>query len=81
MIRMRCAALGAALLLVAGGAPLAGQAAADSAYYKLTISRDSLQALLAQLDSATDSASTVERRGESPFAHGRGDDPQPARPR
>jgi len=59
MIRMRCAALGAALLLVAGGTPLAGQAVAESAYYKLTISRDSLQALLAQLDSATDSASTV----------------------
>lgn len=59
MIRMRCAALGAALLLVAGGAPLAGQAAAESAFYKLTISRDSLQSLLAQLDSATDSASTA----------------------
>lgn len=58
MIRMRCAALGAALLLVAGGAPLAAQVAtADSALYKLTISRDSLQRLLAQLDSTADSAS------------------------
>jgi hypothetical protein len=58
MIRMRAAALGAALVLVAGGTPLAAQvAAADSAFYKLTISRDSLQALLTQLDSTADSLS------------------------
>jgi polysaccharide export outer membrane protein len=53
MIRTtHAAALGAALLLLLGGpAAVAQQSAADTALYRLTVSRDTLQALLAQLDS------------------------------
>lgn len=68
MIRIRAAALGATLLLVAGGVPLAAQvAAADSAVYKLTVSRDSLQALLTTLDSTAvspDSSAAVKARAK-----------------
>ncbi|MGH7537101.1 MAG: polysaccharide biosynthesis/export family protein [Gemmatimonadales bacterium] len=52
MIRTRAAALGAALLLWVGSrSGAAQQSAVDSAYYRLTASRDTLQALLAGLDS------------------------------
>jgi len=69
MIRMRAAALGAALMLVAGGAPLSAQvAAAESALYKLTVSRDSLQALATALDSTAvspDSSAAVKTRAKT----------------
>jgi len=52
MIRTtHAAALGAALLCLLGGPAVAQQSAADSALHRLTVSRDTLQALLAQLDS------------------------------
>jgi protein involved in polysaccharide export with SLBB domain len=60
MIDARAAAMGAALLLLpVTGALGAQQSAADSAAYRLTITRDSLQTVLAGLDSATDSSSSM----------------------
>jgi protein involved in polysaccharide export with SLBB domain len=53
MIRFRATALGVVVCLLVGGRAVAAQqTAADSALYRLTISRDSLQAVLATLDSA-----------------------------
>ena len=52
MIRIRASLLGITLLVsTVPGRAAAQQAAADSALYKLTIGRDSLQILLTQLDS------------------------------
>lgn len=52
MIRIRAAVLGTALLAITLSSRAVGQqAAADSALYKLTIGRDSLQTLATQLDS------------------------------
>ncbi|HMA43079.1 MAG TPA: polysaccharide biosynthesis/export family protein, partial [Gemmatimonadales bacterium] len=69
MTRIRAAVLGATLLFVAGGAPLAAQvAAADSAVYKLAVSRDTLQALLTALDSTAvspDSSAAVKARAKT----------------
>jgi Polysaccharide biosynthesis/export protein/SLBB domain len=56
MIRTRAAAFGAVCCLLGGQGLAAQQAAADSALYRLTISRDSLQAVLTTLDSAADSS-------------------------
>ncbi len=54
MIRIRAAVLGTALLAMTVSVPAtAQQMAADTALYKLTVGRDSLQFLLAQLDSLT----------------------------
>jgi protein involved in polysaccharide export with SLBB domain len=54
MIRTRAAAFGAAVCLMVGARGAAAQqTAADSALYRLTISRDSLQSVLATLDSGT----------------------------
>jgi len=69
MIRMRAAALGAVLLLVAGSAPLHAQVvAAESAFYKLAVSRDSFQILLTALDStmaSPDSSAAVKARAKT----------------
>jgi protein involved in polysaccharide export with SLBB domain len=58
MMRIRSVALGAAMLAsMVSGRVAAQQGAADSALYKLTVGRDSLQTLLTQLDSLADSSS------------------------
>jgi polysaccharide biosynthesis/export protein/SLBB domain-containing protein len=63
------AALGAVLVLVVGGSRLSAQVAAgDSALYKLTIARDSLQALATALDSTAvspDSSAAVRARAKT----------------
>ena len=58
MIRIRAAVLGIALLAsTMSGRVAAQQGAADSALYKLTIGRDSLQTLLTELDSLAEGSS------------------------
>lgn len=58
MIRIRVAVVGAALLAITvSGRAVGQQAAADSALYRLTVRRDSLQTLLTQLDSLAESTS------------------------
>jgi protein involved in polysaccharide export with SLBB domain len=69
MIRFRAAVLGAALLaLTVSERAVAQQTAADSALYKLTVGRDSLQVLLAQLDSlgeATSGNNSAKQRAKN----------------
>jgi protein involved in polysaccharide export with SLBB domain len=64
MIRTRAAAFGAVVCLLVGGRGAAAQqTAADSALHRLTISRDSLQAVLATLDSGSGDSSAAARGG------------------
>ena len=61
MIRTRAAVFGAALFMFVGGRGVAAQqSAADSALHRLTVSRETLEAILAQLDSTVQDSTSKD---------------------